>query len=161
MVEQVKAADYGTVSVLLVVKDAKAAMAFYERAFGAKELFRLTTPDGGIKHAEFKIGDTVIMIEDEYPKWGSACPATLGGSPVVLNLLVDDPEATAAKAVAEGGTLQVPVTDHLHGFRAGRIQDPAGHFWIVSKQIEEVSPAEVQRRIDLAAAAKRSVGGGG
>ena len=161
MGESVKAANYGTVSVCLVVKDAKAAMAFYEKVFGAKELYRLTTPEGGITHAEFKIGDTVIMIADENPRVGNASPATLGGSPVVLNVMVDDPDATAAKAAAEGGKVQVPVADQFYGYRAGRIQDPAGHLWIVSKLIEEVSPDEMQKRIDKMMAAEGSVGGGG
>ncbi len=161
MVESVKAENYGTVSVCLVVKDAKAAMAFYEKVFGAKELYRLTTPEGGITHAEFKIGDTVIMIADENPRVGNACPATLGGTAVVLNVLVDDPDATAAKAQAEGGNIQVPVADQIYGYRAGRIQDTAGHLWIVSKLIEVVSPEEMQKRIDMMIAAKESIGGGG
>ncbi len=161
MVESVKPVGYGTVSVCLVAKDAKAAMAYYEKVFGAEELYRLTTPDGGIMHAEFKIGDTVIMIADENSRVGNASPETLGGTAVVLNVLVDDPDATAAKAAAEGGKVQVPVADQIYGHRAGRIQDPAGHLWIVSKLIEEVSPEEMQKRIDLMLAAEESVGGGG
>ncbi len=87
MVKSVSAADYGSVSVSLVVRDAKAALGFYEKVFGAKELYRLTLPDGGIAHAEFKIGDTVVMIADERPEWGSRSPHTLGGSPVTLNVI--------------------------------------------------------------------------
>lgn len=161
MVELVKPVDYGTVSVRLVVKDAKAAMAFYEKVFDAKELYRLTMPDGGITHAEFKIGDTVIMITDESPRVGNACPGTLGGTPVVLNVMVNDPDATVAKAETEGGKVQVPVADQFYGYRAGRIQDPAGHLWIVSKLIEVVSPEEMQKRIDMMMAAQESAGGGG
>jgi PhnB protein len=161
MVEPVEAENHGTVSVCLVVKDSKAAMAFYAKVFGAKELYRLTTPDGGITHAEFKIGNTVIMIADENPRYGNACPATLGGTAVVLNVLADDPDATAAKAEAEGGKVQVSVADQIYGYRAGRIKDPDGHLWIVSKLIETLSPEEMQKRIDLAMAAERSVGGGG
>lgn len=161
MVQSVERADYGTVSVYLVVKDAKAAMAFYEKVFGAREFYRLTTPDGGIAHAEFKIGDTVIMIADENPQAGNACPATLGGTPVMLNVRVDDPDATVAKAVAEGGTIRIPVADQFYGYRSGRIQDPAGHLWIVSKLIEAISPEEMQRRMDMMVSAERSVGGGG
>ena len=160
MNEPVKAADYGTVSVSLVVGDAKAAMAFYGTVFGAKELYRLTLPDGGIAHAEFKIGDTVVMIADENPQWGNKGPATLGGSPVVLNVMVDDPDATVAKAGAAGGKVLVPVADQFYGYRCGRIQDLDGHLWIVSKLIEEVSPDEMQKRMDLMMAAEESVGGG-
>jgi PhnB protein len=157
----VKATDYGTVSVSLVTRDAKAAMDFYEKVFGAKELYRLTLPDGGIAHAEFKIGDTVIMIADEKPQWGNKGPATLGGSPVVLNVMVDDPDATVAKAAAEGGKVLLPVADQFYGYRSGRIQDPDGHLWIVSKLIEEVSPDEMQKRMDTMIAAEQSLGGGG
>jgi PhnB protein len=161
MGEPVKATEYGTVSVSLVVRDAKAAMDFYEKVFRAKELYRLTLPDGGIAHAEFKIGDTVIMIADEDPQWGNKCPRTLGGSPVVLNVMVDDPDDTVAKAGAEGGTVLVPVADQFYGYRSGRIQDPDGHLWIVSKLIEEVSPDEMQKRMDTMMAAEQSLGGGG
>ena len=139
---------YATVNVSLIVRDAKAAIAFYEEVFGARHLYSLTMPGGSIAHAEFKIGDTTVMIADEHPEWGNKSPATLGGSPVVLNVMVDDPDASAAKAVAAGGKLMMPVTDQFYGFRSGRIQDPSGHIWIVSKMIEEVSPEDMQRRMD-------------
>jgi len=161
MGEPGKTANYGTVSVSLVVQDAKAAMDFYGKVFGAKELYRLTMPDGGIAHAEFRIGDTVVMIADERNEWGNKSPRVLGGSPVVLNVMVDDPEATVAKAEAEGGKILIPVADQFYGFRSGRIQDPGGHLWIVSKLIEEVSPDEMQKRMDMMMAAEESVGGGG
>ena len=161
MGEPVRAADYGTVSVSLVVRDAIAAMDFYEKVFGAKELYRLTLPNGSVAHAEFKIGDTIIMIADENPEWGNKSPQTLGGSPVVLNVMVDDPDATVAKAGAAGGKVLVPVADQFYGYRSGRIQDPDGHLWIVSKLIEEVSPDEMQKRMDMMMAAEQSLGGGG
>jgi PhnB protein len=154
------ASDYHTVSISLVVRDANAAMAFYGKVFGAKELYRLTLPDGGIAHAEFRIGDTVVMIADENPEWANRSPETLGGSPGVLNVMVDDPDATAAKAEAEGGKIVIPVADQFYGYRSGRIQDPAGHLWIVSKLVEEVSPEEMQKRMDMMAAAEDSLGGG-
>ncbi len=144
----VKPSEYGSVSVSLVVRDAKAAMAYHEKVFGAKERYRLTMPDGGIAHAEFIIGDTVVMIADENPAWGNKSPETLGGTPIVLNVSVDDPDAAAAKAEAHGGKIVTPVQDHFYGFRAGRIQDPSGHLWMVSKMLEALSPAEMQRRMD-------------
>jgi len=161
MGESVKAPNYGTVSVSLVVKDAKAAMDFYGKVFGAKELYRLTLQDGGIAHAEFKIGDTVVMIADEKDEWGNKSPQTLGGSPVTLNVMVDDPDATVAKAEAEGGTILIPVADQFYGYRSGRIRSPDGHVWIVSKLIEELSPDEMQKRMDMMMAAEQSIGGGG
>jgi PhnB protein len=156
----IKASDYGTVAVSLVVRDAKAAVDFYKKVFGAVHLYTLTMPNGGVAHAEFKIGDTIIMIADENPEWGNKSPQTLGGSPAVLNVMVDDPDATVAKAEAAGGRVLVPVADQFYGYRSGRIQDPAGHLWIVSKLIEEVSPDEMQKRMDLMMAAERSLGGG-
>jgi PhnB protein len=148
MEKAIKAADYGTVAVSLVVKDAKAAIEFYKKVFGAKHLYNLTMPGGGVAHGEFKIGSTLVMITDENPQWGSKSPATLGGSPVTLNVMVDDPDATAQKAVKAGGKLIQPVSDHFYGFRSGRIEDPSGHYWIVSKIVEELTPAEMQRRMD-------------
>jgi PhnB protein len=161
MNKPIKASDYGVVSVSLVVRDAKAALAFYEQVFGAKHRYSLTMPDGGVAHAEFKIGDALLMISDENPQWGSKSPDTLGGSPITLNVMVEDPDATVAKAEKAGAKVVYPVTDQFYGFRSGRFQDPFGHLWIVSKVLEELSPEEMQERMDLAMAAERSVGGGG
>ena len=143
-----KSVDYGSVAVTLVVRDAKAAIEFYKQAFGAKHLYSLTMPGGTIAHGEFKIGDTVIMIADENPQWGSKSPQTLGGSPVTLNIMVDDPDAIIAKAEASGAKVLIPASDQFYGYRSGRIQDPFGHIWIVSKMLEELSPEEMQRRMD-------------
>lgn len=148
MEKPIKAADYGTVGVALIVKDAKAAIAYYKKAFGAKELYKLTMPDGSVAHGEFKISNTIVMISDENPQWGSKSPASLGGSPVTLNVQVDDPDATAKKAVEAGGKLVYPVADQFYGYRSGRIEDPFGHQWIVSKILEELTPAEMQRRME-------------
>ena len=161
MDKPIKASDYGTVAVSLVVRDAKAAVDFYKKVFGAVHLYTLTMPNGGVAHAEFKIGDTIIMIADENPEWGNKSPQTLGGSSVVLNVMVDDPDATVAKAEAAGGRVLVPVADQFYGYRSGRIQDPDGHLWIVSKLIEELSPDEMQKRMDMMMAAEQSLGGGG
>ena len=161
MDKPIKASDYGTVAVSLVVRDAKAAVDFYMKVLGAVHLYTLTMPNGGVAHAEFKIGDTIIMIADENPEWGNKSPQTLGGSSVVLNVMVDDPDATVAKAEAAGGRVLVPVADQFYGYRSGRIQDPDGHLWIVSKLIEELSPDEMQKRMDMMMAAEQSLGGGG
>jgi PhnB protein len=144
----IKASDYGTVTVRLVVKDAKAAMEFYKTVFGAKHLYSLTMPGGAIAHAEFKIGGTIIMISDENPQWGNKSPQTLGGSPFTLNVMVESPDATIAKAQKSGATVISPVEDHFYGFRSGRVQDPFGHMWIVSKVNEELTPQEMQKRMD-------------
>src|SRR5271166_4107990 len=99
MEKPIKASDYGTVAMYLTVRDAKAAIEFYKHAFGAKHLYSLTMPDGGIAHAEFKIGGTVLMIGNESPQGHHKSPETLGGSPITLNVMVDDPDATVEKAV--------------------------------------------------------------
>ena len=148
MDKAIKTSDYGTVAVSLVVRDAKAAIDFYEKVFGAKHLYSLTMPNGGIAHAEFKIGDTIIMIADENPEWGNKSPQTLGGSPITLNVMVDNPDATVAEAEKAGGNVLFPVADQFYGFRSGRFQDPFGHVWIVSKVLEELSPKEMQKRMD-------------
>jgi PhnB protein len=158
MDKAIKAKDYGTVAVSLVVKDAKAAIEFYKKVFGAKHLYNLTMPGGGVAHGEFKIGNTLVMISDENPQWGSKSPATLGGSPVTLNVMVDDPDATAEKAVKAGGKLVFPVSDQFYGFRSGRIEDPSGHYWIVSKVLEELSPQEMQKRMDAMMVAAQGQG---
>ena len=148
MDKPIKASEYGTVAVSLVVRDAKAAIDFYKKVLGAKHLYSLTMPDGGIAHAEFKIGGTLLMIADENPQWGNKSPQTLGGSPVTLNIMVDNPDATLAEAEKAGGTIIFPVADQFYGFRSGRFQDPSGHVWIVSKVLEELSPKEMQKRMD-------------
>jgi len=144
----IKSSDYGTVAVSLVARDAKAAIDFYEKVFGAKHLYSLTMPNGGIAHAEFKIGDTIILIADENPEWGNKSPQTLGGSPFTLNIMVRNPDATLAEAEKAGGKIVFPVADQFYGFRSGRLQDPFGHVWIVSKVLEELSPKEMQKRMD-------------
>jgi PhnB protein len=149
----IKASDYGTVAVSLVVRDAKAAIDFYRTVFGAKHRYSLTMPDGGIAHAEFKIGDSLLMIADERPEWGNKGPETLGGSPVTLNVMVEDPDATVAAAEKAGAKVVFPVADQFYGFRSGRFQDPYGHLWIVSKVLEELSPKKMQRRMDAMMAA--------
>ena len=158
MDKPIKASDYGTVAVSLVVQDAKAAIDFYKKVLGAKHLYSLTMGDGGIAHAEFKIGDTIIMIADERPEWGNKSPQTLGGSPVTLNIMVDNPEATLAEAEEAGGRTIFPVADQFYGFRSGRFQDPFGHLWIVSKVLEELSPKEMQKRMDALMAGMQEKG---
>jgi PhnB protein len=138
----------GTVAASLIVRNADAALRFYAEVFGARELYRLTTPDGLIAHAEFAIGDCVVMLGSEHPDWHNKSPLTLGGSPIILNVMVDDPDAVIAKAEAAGAKVLFPAADHFYGYRSGRIQDPEGHMWMVSKIFEEVSPEEMQRRME-------------
>ncbi|MFN7976819.1 MAG: VOC family protein [Vicinamibacterales bacterium] len=145
-------AGYHTVTPHLVAPDAAAALAFYARAFGAVERYRLVEPSGKIGHAEFAIGDAVVMIADEYPDFGALGPAAFGGSPIKLLIYVDDCDAVVRAAVDAGATVLRPVKDQFHGDRSGMVVDPAGFTWTIATRREDVSPDEMQRRFTAALA---------
>ena len=128
------------------VHDAKAALAFYAKAFGAVELFRLVEPSGRVGHAEIKIGDSVLMLNDEYPDFGAKSPASVGGSPVAFRIEVPDADAAVARAVKAGATVVRPVQDEFYGDRMGMVACPFGYRWSLATPKEEVSPAEMQKR---------------
>lgn len=130
----------------LRVDDAARAIAFYVEAFGAKEKFRLVEPSGRIGHAELEIGDSIIMISEEFPEYGIVGPRTLGGTSMSIHLHVEDADALIARAVAAGATLVRPPKDAFHGERAGVVRDPCGHEWLIGHEIEQVTPEEMQRR---------------
>jgi uncharacterized glyoxalase superfamily protein PhnB len=132
----------------LVVAGAADAIAFYRAVFGARELERYTMPEGSIVQAALAIGEAVIALTDAAPDFHNRDPKDLGGSPVILSLEVDDPDATAAEAVRRGAKVIFPIADQFYGYREGRIEDPFGHVWILSKLLEELSPEEIQRRVD-------------
>lgn len=140
-------APLSAVTPMLAIKDAADAIEFYKMAFGARELFRLTYPDGKIAHAEIQIGDALVMLAEEDLRYNTS-PMTLGGTSVILNLYVADVDALFASALAAGAREIFPVRDQFYGDRSGRLQDPFGHMWIVSTRKEEVSPEEMQRRMD-------------
>src|SRR5262249_48213188 len=127
------------------------AIDFYKKAFGATELMRMADPTSGkIGHAEIKIGDSVIMIADEFPEMDARSPKSLGGSPVGLALYVEDVDAVADRAVAAGATVVRPVKDQFYGDRSGTFTDPFGHKWTVATHKEDVSPEEMHRRMEAA-----------
>ena len=132
----------------LVVNGAAQAIEFYKKVFGAKETMRMAGPDGKIGHAELLIGTARIMLADEYPDMGIRGPDALGGSPVSISLYVEDVDAVASRAVAAGAKVVFPVNNQFYGDRSGRLQDPFGHIWILATHIEDVSPAEMQKRFD-------------
>ncbi len=136
-----------TVIPYIVVKDAEAAIAFYIAAFGATEEFRMTDPsDGRIGHAELKIGDSIVMLADEYPDFGALCPDTIGGSPVTLHLSTKAVDEDLAQAVGAGATVLRAATDQSFGERNAMVLDPFGHRWTLSQTMERLSPDEMQRR---------------
>jgi PhnB protein len=128
----------------LVVRDASAAIDFYVAAFGATELERYTDPAGRIVHAAVRIGGMTVAVKDEGD--GDPAPPSLGGSPVIIALDVTDADAVAAAMVANGATVVYPVSDWEYGSRGGRLADPFGHLWMISQELEQLSPDEIQRR---------------
>ncbi len=114
-----------TVQPHLTVHDAKAAIDFYVEAFGAVEQFRLVEPSGGVGHAEIKIGDSLLMMNDEYPDFGARCPAAIGGSPVMFRIEVADADAAVERAVKAGATVVRPVQDEFYGDRMGVVACPS------------------------------------
>jgi PhnB protein len=137
---------YHTVTPYLYVKDAARAIEFYQKVFGATELFRMDAPGGKIGHAEIKIGDSHIMLADEFPDMDARSPQAIGGSPVGLLLYVEDVDAVAASAVSAGAKLLEPLEDKFYGDRMGKLQDPFGHIWAIATHMEDVSPEELERR---------------
>lgn len=131
----------------IVAKGAEGAIAFYCRAFGAREEFRMTDPgDGRIGHAELKIGPATLMLADEYPDFGAVSPDTIGGTAVTFHLATTAVDALVAQAVEAGATLLRGPTDQSFGERTAVILDPYGHRWMLAQTIEAVDPAEMQRR---------------
>jgi PhnB protein len=130
----------------LIISDAPGAISFYVEVFGAIEQERYANSLGRVVHAALTIGTSVIALADEAPKWHNHSPSALAGSPVILTLECDDPDKVCAQAVARGAKVIFPIADQYYGHREGRIQDPFGHLWILSKQIEQLSPAEIARR---------------
>jgi PhnB protein len=137
-----------TVTPYLAIKNAAKALDFYQRAFGALESYKLMMPDGRVGHAEIRLGDSLIMLADEFPEFGGKAPDTLGGSPVSLHLYVEDVDAFVKKAVAAGAKERKPVADQFYGDRSGQLEDPFGHLWWVATHKEDVPPAEMQKRAE-------------
>jgi PhnB protein len=129
----------------LAVRNAAAAIEFYQTAFGATEVMRLTDNHGKIGYAEIEIGDARVTLADENPQYNHS-PQSLGGVTAIIHLYVEDADAFVAQAVAAGAKVVFPVADQFYGDRSGRIEDPFGHVWIVAMPQEDVAPEEMQRR---------------
>ena len=138
---------YHSVTPYLVVDDAEGAIDFYTRAFGAKEKFRMPMGDR-IGHAELLIGDSHIMLADEFPDMGHRGPKALGGSPVSIMLYVEDVDTTFKQALDAGATEKRPLENQFWGDRMGTLTDPFGHVWSLATTVEEVSPEEMQQRME-------------
>lgn len=128
----------------LVCAGAADAITFYKQAFGAVEVGRLPGPQGKLMHAMIRIGDSAVMLVDEFPDRGSLGPKSLKGSPVTIHLYVEDVDATVKRAVAAGAKITMPVEDMFWGDRYGRLEDPFGHSWSIATHLRDVSPEEMQ-----------------
>jgi len=147
-------AGYHTATPYLIINGATRAIEFYQQAFGAIELLRFEAPDGKVGHAEIRIGDSPLMLADEFPEMGARSPQSLGGSPVSILLYVEDVDAMVSQAVAAGAEIQRPVEDKFYGDRMGSVVDPFGHVWHIGTHKEDVPLDEMKRR----EAAARSAG---
>lgn len=134
-----------TITPHLVCDGAAAAIDFYQKAFGAVEHGRLAGPNGKLMHAMLRIGDSALMLVDQFPEWGSMGPAALKGTPVTLHLYVPDVDAAFAQAVAAGATVKMAVADMFWGDRYGMVTDPFGHQWSLATHQRDVSPEDMQR----------------
>ena len=137
---------YPTVSSALAVDGAAEAIAFYQSVLGATERMRMPAPGGKIAHAELQLGDSVVMVADEYPDMGYLGPHKIGGSPVTLSVYVDDVDAVYAAAIEAGAAALREPEDQFYGDRSAQFIDPWGHRWGVAQHIEDVPIEEMERR---------------
>lgn len=141
-----------TLTPHLTCAGAADAITFYQKAFGAVELGRMPSPDGKLMHAMLKLGDSHLMLVDEFPQWGGTSPARLGGTPVTIHMYVADADAAFQQALDAGATVKMPLADMFWGDRYGMLVDPFGHQWSIATHIKDMSAAE------MAAAAKAAMG---
>ncbi len=134
-----------TVTPHLICAGAAEAIEFYKKAFNAVEVGRMAGPQGKLMHAIVRIGDSSIMLVDEFPDWGSFGPKSLKGSPVTIHLYVEDVDAFVTRAVGAGAKITMPVEDMSWGDRYGKLEDPFGHHWSVATHIRDVKPEEMQQ----------------
>ena len=139
--------NYGAVSSMLTVRDVKAAVAFYQKAFGFTKRGIMNGPDGQPIHAELRLRDTTLMVGPESPGMGMRGAKTLGGTPVTLYVLVDNADKVFAKAVKLGATALMPVRDEFWGDRCGVLADPEGHVWMIGTHIAEPTAQEMRRKM--------------
>jgi PhnB protein len=143
---------YPQVIPYLSVEGASDAIDFYARVFGAKERVRMPAPDGKVGHAELEIGASVIMLADVFPEMGGQSPKSIGGTAVTIMVYVEDVDAVYSKAISAGATADRPVENQFYGDRAGQFIDPFGHKWFVATHVEDLSPEEMNKRMQAAMA---------
>jgi PhnB protein len=163
MANKPKAVPEGThtLTAHLIIRNAAQAIEFYKKAFGAEVNGVHSMPNGKVMHASLKIGDSELMLADEFPEMGAVGPEALGGSPVVMNIYVEDVDRLFNQAVAAGAKVTMPLANQFWGDRYGQITDPFGHHWALGSHIEDVAPDEMERRFKamLAEMQKKKPGG--
>ncbi|HTH44101.1 MAG TPA: VOC family protein [Oxalicibacterium sp.] len=136
-----------TITPHLVCANASEAIAFYQKAFGATEMFRLPAPNGKLMHASVRIGDSTVMLADEFPECGSNGPIALKGTPVTLHMYVQDADAAFKRAVDAGATVRMPLQDMFWGDRYGVVVDPSGHNWSIAAHLRDVPREEMEAAV--------------
>jgi PhnB protein len=137
---------YPQVTPYLHVDGANAAIDFYGKVLGAQERFRMDGPEGTIGHAELQLGDSIIMLSDEFPDRDVRGPKSVGGTPVTISVYVEDVDSVFEAALAEGATELRAVENQFYGDRTGQFEDPFGHRWSVATHVEDVPPDEMEKR---------------
>ncbi|MGH8292702.1 MAG: VOC family protein [Gammaproteobacteria bacterium] len=140
-------AGYHSITPYLIINGAAAALEFYKNAFGAKEKVRMPAPGGRIGHAEILIGTSRVMLADESPEMGHRAPQAGTAPPVSVVLYVKDVDAVFERAVSSGARVERPMENQFYGDRTATLIDPYGHRWHIHTHIEDVSPKEMQRRM--------------
>jgi PhnB protein len=136
---------FHTLTPHLIVRDAARAIAFYEKAFGAQLLHKMLTPDGKVMHASLKVGDSMLMLNDEFPEWGALSPLSGGGAGVTLHLYLENVDGAFQRAVSAGADVKMPLMDQFWGDRYGIVGDPFGHKWSLATHIRDVSQEEMAK----------------
>jgi len=137
---------FHTITPYIVVRGARKAIDFYKKSFGAEEVHAMPMPDGKIMHAEIKIGDSYLMLADEFPQWGATGPETLGGVTSSVLLYVENVDARFQQALDAGCTVMKPLQNQFWGDRMGTVTDPFGHKWSLASHVEDVTPDEMRKR---------------
>jgi PhnB protein len=137
---------YPQVIPYLAVDDANAAIEFYGNVLGARERMRMGAPGGKVGHAELEVGDSLVMLADEFPDMGAVSPKTVGGTPVTIMVYVDDVDAAFKRALQAGAKELRPLENQFYGDRTAQFEDPFGHRWNIATHVEDIPPDEMQRR---------------
>ena len=144
---------YHTLTPSLTVRNAERAIEFYKQAFGAEVRGGVAKgPDGKVMHAELKIGDSVIMLTDEYPEFGSKSPQSIGDSGTGLHIYLDNVDAAFDRAVKAGASVEMPVMDQFWGDRYGKLQDAFGHKWSIATHVKDMPADDMKKAMDEACA---------